>query len=218
MHLGGSDIVWAEGAGVHRLLILCSVYGRRRSAPIDDRSRSVPKAFGCVPRFFGPRRGLARARARSPAHEPAAVLGAARGRVSTGKRRRARFSRQPGPSVSVALAACAAAQKTSFERGRPWPGAPFSIPIKRSLAPAVQASGVCSTGCSFFARPVIFSRGWRCAWPCPASFRSSRSMSPAFRAVAHRKRHAASIRWNLGPRSPGVSRWRSKKRTPRCFF
>jgi hypothetical protein len=48
-----------------------------------------------------------------------------------------------GRSVSVALAACAAAQKTSFERGRPMAWCAFLDPDQTLFAPAVQASGVC---------------------------------------------------------------------------
>jgi RecA/RadA recombinase len=48
-----------------------------------------------------------------------------------------------GRSVSVALAACAAAQKASFERGRPMAWCAFLDPDQTLFGPAVQASGVC---------------------------------------------------------------------------
>jgi hypothetical protein len=48
-----------------------------------------------------------------------------------------------GRSVSVALAACAAAQKTSFEQGRPMAWCAFLDPDQTLFGPAVQASGVC---------------------------------------------------------------------------
>ncbi len=48
-----------------------------------------------------------------------------------------------GRSVSVALAACAVAQKASFERGRPMAWCAFLDPDQTLFGPAVQASGVC---------------------------------------------------------------------------
>jgi hypothetical protein len=47
-----------------------------------------------------------------------------------------------GRSVSVALAACASAQKSSFERGRPMAWCAFLDPDQTLFGPAVQASGV----------------------------------------------------------------------------
>jgi hypothetical protein len=48
-----------------------------------------------------------------------------------------------GHGVSVALAACASAQKASFERGRPMAWCAFLDPDQTLFAPAVQACGVC---------------------------------------------------------------------------
>jgi len=48
-----------------------------------------------------------------------------------------------GRGVSVALAACASAQKASFERGQPMAWCAFLDPDRTLFGPAVQASGVC---------------------------------------------------------------------------
>jgi hypothetical protein len=48
-----------------------------------------------------------------------------------------------GRGASVALAACAAAQKASFEKGRPMAWCAFLDPDQTLFGPAVQANGVC---------------------------------------------------------------------------
>jgi hypothetical protein len=48
-----------------------------------------------------------------------------------------------GHGVSVALAACAAAQKASFDRGRPMAWCAFLDPDQTLFGPAVEACGVC---------------------------------------------------------------------------